>query len=183
MNNKEHPLHEKIGQLISKDRFPGVIKDPACSGSQNIPLFCIVGSEDKSNENEYCNVDLLIVVEDKIKIIMEIEESDFTPTHIFGKFLTSALSTHHIHNSKSIPKDSRVLFIQMIDTSKLEENSSKREQWKRIEKSIKDIISAAGIKIKISDYKLFFGNADEYEMGSTKAKELTDFIEKFRRDE
>ena len=68
----EHPLHKMIGDIIQEGELPNcdVIKDPACGGKQNIPLFCI---DRKSNKTEYCNVDLLILKDNRIRVIIEIE--------------------------------------------------------------------------------------------------------------
>lgn len=37
----EHPLHKIIGDIFTENLFPGyrILKDPACGGKQNIPLF------------------------------------------------------------------------------------------------------------------------------------------------
>ena len=94
----DHQLHQHIGNLLETitRSFPStrIIKDPACckeeerSHWQHIPLFC---SRQKSRKTEFCKVDLLILKDEKIKFILEIEESDIKPTQVCGKFLTSAL--------------------------------------------------------------------------------------------
>jgi hypothetical protein len=155
-------------------KFPDckIIKDPACGGRQNVPLFC---SEKKSNATEYCNVDLLILKDNKTRVIIEIEEANIKPTQICGKFLTSALSSHFIHKtgkSKPIGMDDSVLFIQILDTSKLKKDkTSKIGQWKNIEESIQNIIPVKGSRI--TDYKLLFGDSAEF---GTKGKERKKLI-------
>ena len=71
-----HPLHEVIGDLLATSIAPGcvLVKDPACRGDQRIPLFC---SDAKSLPNTFCNVDLLILSHQKIRIIVEIEQQMF----------------------------------------------------------------------------------------------------------
>ena len=171
----EHPLHIKVGELINDSIFPEakVIKDPACGGNQRIPLFC---SDRRSRETEYCNVDLLITVDSKIKVIVEIEEANIKPTQICGKFLTSALSSYLIHkseNNKCISMADSVLFIQILDTSKLKiDKTSKTRQWEKIEASIKNIIPARWSKI--DHYKLFSGNCYDF-----KSSTLTEYIVNF----
>lgn len=69
-----HPLHLEIGKNIenilkSKNTYR-VLLDPACGGTHNIPLF---NSSIKSNDTEYCNVDIIIIKDNKIKVIIEIE--------------------------------------------------------------------------------------------------------------
>ena len=149
-----HKLHQQIGKII-KEKFNNnnytVLLDSACGGKQSIPLF---GSEIKSNKTEYCNVDLLILKDDRIKVIIEIEESDIKPVHIFGKFLVSALSTHYIHDSKKCAMDQSVAFIQVVDTSKLGINkTSKFEQCKNIGLSIQKILHMKWSNI--GEYKIF----------------------------
>lgn len=183
-----HPLHEIIGEIFTRDLFHGykILKDPACGGGQNIPLFC---SEIKSNQTEYCNVDLLILKSNKIKVIIEIEEADVKPIHICGKFLSSAMAKYYIHESEKnipVPMDNSVLFIQILDTSGLKKNktskikdykSKKIEQWENIEKSVKNIIP--GKESKINNYKLFYGDVSEFGVNGKKRAELVDCIQKF----
>ncbi|MCK9614713.1 MAG: hypothetical protein M0R48_04310 [Candidatus Omnitrophica bacterium] len=159
----EHPFHEKIGDLINNTVFPNckIIKDPACGGGQHIPLFC---SGERSRETEYCNVDLLITVDNKIKVIIEIEEANIKPTQICGKLLTSALSKYFIHESEGsnlIGMADSVLFIQVLDSLKLKiDKTAKTKQWDKIEKSIQDIIPVKGSNI--SRYKIFYGNKTNF---------------------
>jgi len=139
----EHPLHKIVGECIGSHKFPNckIIKDPACGGKQNIPLFC---SEDKSNKTEYCNVDLLILKNNKIRVIIEIEEADITPTQICGKFLTSALSSYFIHESENnipIGMSDSVSFIQILNMSRLKEGTAKPDQWENLEESINEHIA------------------------------------------
>jgi translation elongation factor EF-Ts len=139
MGKKLSLMHRKIGDIFKTALPPDyeLIRDEACGGTQRIPLFYVA---EKSRKTEYCNVDLLVLKENKIKIIVEIEESNVKPTQICGKFLTSAFSKYYIHNSANnapIVMDSSVTFIQIVDTSKLVKNrTSKFEQWKALEMSI-----------------------------------------------
>lgn len=59
-----------------------------------MPLFCYA---EESSETEYCDIDLLVVKDDKIRVILEVEESNVTPIQICGKLFASALSSHFIH--------------------------------------------------------------------------------------
>lgn len=178
-----HPLHEVIGRLIRKDLFSEceIIKDPACGGKQHIPLFC---SGNRSRKTELCNVDLLITQEDKIKVIIEIEEANVKPTQICGKFLTSALSGCFIHeSSKGLPvsMSDSVLFIQILDTTGLKPETSKIDQWENIEQLIRGIIPLKD-KRKITHYELYYGEASEFESGKNEAKKLLNRIENFLGD-
>ena len=182
-----HPLHEEIGTLISEQRFSGceIKRDPACTrkheciGKQHISLFCVEDPAKKSRKTKYCDVDLLIAKDRQVKVIVEIEESNVRPTQGFGKFLASASSTHYIHGTEIYQMADEVLFIQILDNSKLiKGKTSKEAQWLNIEKSIKEIVTTMGGKIKIADYKLFFGNAAKFRAGES-GNGLLGYIDNF----
>jgi hypothetical protein len=153
----KHPLHEAIGVFIKELKVPShyeVILSPECGGKQNIPLFC---SENRGNDTEFCNADILVRVDGKVRLIVEIEESDLSPTRVCGKFLTSALSKYLIHDqigNLPIQMSMHVTFIQVLDSKKLPENSAKGHQGKNLEISIRKVIPLAGSTI--DDYRLFF---------------------------
>jgi hypothetical protein len=145
MNAEPNLVHKKVSDIFEK-AIPSnsnsvLLRDTACGGKQHIPLFY---SAKKSRRTEYCNVDLLLLKNNKIRIIAEIEESNVKPTQICGKFLTSALSRHYIRDSeanKPVEMADSVLFIQIVDTSKLVRNkTAKYAQWKALEKSINRIL-------------------------------------------
>ena len=100
---------------------------------------------------------MLILKNDKIKVIVEIEEANIKPTQICGKFLASALSLYFIHRRKKdkpIGMDDSVFFIQIVDTSKLKKDmTSKIQQFKYIEESIQKILPIKNSRI--DKYKLF----------------------------
>lgn len=175
-----HPLHKIIGKIIDENLSPGydLLKDRACDGNQNIPLFF---SKEKSKQTGYCNIDLLILKDDKIKVIFEIEEANKKPTQVCGKFLTSGLSSYYIHESKEnipIGMDDSVLFIQILDTSTIKkEKTAKIEQWRNIEKSIQNIIPLKNSKI--DNYKLIFGDISEFKNNREKRNELIDCVMEF----
>ena len=172
MNKELHSMHEAIGDIFKNALPPNysLIRDKACGGNQRIPLFYIAK---KSRGTEYCNVDLLILKENKIRIVVEIEESNVKPTQICGKFLTSALADCYIHNSKSnepIEMDESVTFIQIVDASKLvKDRTSKFKQWKTLEESINRIIPLKNSKI--TKYRLF--RTDELDKLTSFIKEIT----------
>ena len=149
MTRKIHPLHKRIADEIESVLPPhSLIKDEACGGDQRIPLFY---DRKKSRKTEYCNIDLLVLKENKIKAIIEIEESNVKPTQICGKFLTSALARYYIHDNdinESVEMNDSVAFIQIVDTSKLKGKSAKPEQWKALERSIQNILPLKNSRIK-----------------------------------
>lgn len=167
----KHELHYRIGEHLKSVEFENVQKviDPACGGKQNISLFL---KEDKSNDNEICNVDFMMLKNNRIKIIIEIEEANIKPTQILGKFMASALAKFYIHktnNNLKIPMADNVCFIQILDTTKLEKNSKKRKQWENIEIAIKEILPSLKSNIKI--YRLFYGKLTDINLN-----EITQFI-------
>ena len=159
-----NPLHLRIGQSLSEclmgKEGTVLLRDGACGGAQHIPLFC---SERKSRETEYCNVDLMILKDNKIKVIIEIEESNVKPTQVCGKFLTSALSKYHLHHSTfKAEMDHSVTFIQILDTSALNrEKTRKTNQWDHLAKSINEILPLKGSKIQ--KYVLLGFNLEDFD--------------------
>lgn len=173
-------LHKVIGDCIKSIELPGckIFMDSECGGQHIVPLYC---STDNSKENKYCEVDILILKDNKIRVIVEIEESNKLPTQIFGKFFASAFSSYFIHESKNKEPKSMsdsVLFIHILDKSKLKEDkTSKIRQGENIEKSIGDIIPISGSKI--DNYRLFYEDIDDYDKDGDKRQELVSYIEEF----
>lgn len=150
-----HPLHLAVAEELAQ-RLPSsctLLRDPACGGEQHLPLF--IGAE-KSRATRMCCVDLLILAEDKVRGIIEIEESGFLPTKICGKFLQSALATHFIHDSQPdgpISYAEKIFFIQVLDGSKcLKTGTRKDAQGKLIEQEIQKLLPLRDI----TDYRLVF---------------------------
>ena len=185
MDQERHPFHKAIGHCIKnniqQDENIKIIMDPACDdeASHNIPLFYTDPDSiqkdrfNKSNKTELCNVDILILKKEKIRVIIEIEESNVKPTQICGKFLTSALSTYY--ESKDYPMADSVAFLQVLDMSKLKGKSSKPRQWKNLERAIKELLPINNIK----DYFLIYGKKADFENEDSKSyKDLIDYLKK-----
>lgn len=175
----KHELHLAVGNLVAKEikgKDTEVVRDTACGGSQQIPLFL----EEKERGNVITNVDLMILKDNKIKVIVEIEESNLTPLHICGKFLAPLLGNKYIHSTKEdkeIEMDNVVMFIQILDKSKLPKNSKKEEQGKKIEEAINKFIEQDK-KLPIKEYKLIYGAVNSFANGD-KGKELIRDIMEF----
>ncbi len=131
-----HSFHEFIGELISSTGYRAIM-DAACGGDGKVPLY--------SSNFRFADVDIAIVHNEAVRVIVEIEESGMNPVHIFGKFLASALSTHFSKGKEYYPLES-VLFIQIVDTSKLNEKSGKLDQFEAIEKAIKSVIPLKAVR-------------------------------------
>ncbi len=138
--------------------------DSACANErrQHIPIFL---EEDRSLEAKICNVDILILKDGKIKIVIEIEESNIKPTQICGKFLTAVLGKYYIHRKnsyRSIQYSESVLFMQILNNSKLKKDKTRKiEQGKKIEQEIIKIIKDQGWKCPIKEYKLIYTKTSE----------------------
>lgn len=166
----KHPLHKKIAEwFVNKYKHESdvsIIKDSACGGKQHIPLF-IGKYEDKSRATNMCNVDLLVIKDNKIAIVVEIEESNIIPTQICGKFLTTVLSDYFSHrkqDGKPFYFSDLPCFIQILDDSKLiKYKTSKDIQGKNIINSISKKILNIGAKGRTRFmYKLIYCNINTY---------------------
>jgi hypothetical protein len=175
MAQMNHPLHLAVAEEIHRrldNRFK-LIRDPACGGKQQIPLF--VGQR-KSSKTRMCCVDLLVLSSGTVRAIVEIEESGFLPTKICGKFLQAALATHFIHDlniEPGIPYADEVLFIQVLDGSKFPKGSHKDSQANLIEEKIRNILPVR--RSRITEYRLFIikGNSDQLRFGEAIASALS----------
>jgi hypothetical protein len=170
----EHPFHLKIGKLVNGlGLLPDKIwKDPACDTESTgvVTLFHSVGSE----RVRFCLVDMLITLPNKV-VIIEIEESNVKPVHIFGKFFASAFSTHYGETEiVKLP----LLFIQILDSSKLKQGKTKKKgQWERIEAIL--INHAKKWPDRTVRYKLFRGGVSEFEPESATGEGLLQLIRDF----
>jgi hypothetical protein len=162
----EHPLHKAVGDLLKEFANNNHLEQPrldeACGGKQRISLF----KGKKSNENNLCDVDAILLKDKEISVVIEIEESKDDPTTIFGKYLTTAMSNCHIRGKEEIKIAKKsVRFIQIIDTKKLKQKTEMIKKYHLIEKEINEnlygsvksykIICADGIKIKAKENNEF----------------------------
>lgn len=168
-----HPLHRKIGNYLKHfENDYTVILDPACGGKSNIPFFI---NKNKGNDTEICNVDALLIQDEKVKVVVEIEEASILPTQICGKLLTTSLAKYCFHsslkNSPILIED--ILFLQVLDDSKLPEKSKKKIQVEKIrEKILANRFLAT--KTPISTYKILWRSVIEND-----GHQLIDIIENF----
>lgn len=179
-NSKVRALHKFVGDCVEQN-IPNdckVVKDKACGGNQSVPLFC---KDHKSSSTEYCDVKILIVKDDEIRVIIEIDDKDYNPSQICGRFLAPALTSYYIHKSEreTVEMADSVTFIHVLSTSDLAENSHKTEQWEYLESSIKEILPIGNIE----NYKLVYGEVNHFkDEGSSGCSELINIIGKALRD-
>lgn len=171
-----HPLHETVGNLLKDDKFPGckVLKDAACGGYQQISLFC---KGEKKKKARYCKVDMAILKDRKIRVIIEIDESNFRPLHLCGKFFISALSDCYKREKETAEMADDVLFIQVVNESKLEgDKKHKKTQMSNIKESIRESLKSGYCKIK--QYELFFGDNSELKQANKMMECIQKALEK-----
>ena len=172
-----HKLHKAVAECIKSYDLPKdceLLRDPACGGDQNIPLF---SSDSKSRATRYSVVDMIILKDEKIKVIIEIEESDRTPIRICGKFLASALSKYFIHEfrgNKPIEMDKSVTFIQVCSTKNLKPGSAKEKQWVNLKDSINTLLESNNLSI--CRYELLPGKPKDFK--KNKCEDLLKIIRK-----
>jgi len=179
-----HNFHRAIGRLINPKDFPKyetlkILKDPSCDPEgQRISLY----KQGIGTPVRYSDVDILVAIDRKPRVIIEIEESNVKPIQIFGKFFASAFSDQYmgkgIGKARYHPIVGPVLFIQVLDSSKLKEGKSKKPgQWENIEKQIQDCLKKPfGI---ITEYEIFRGGGREFESRGGEAKRMINAIERF----
>ena len=161
--NLNHPLHQKVGKILQKlndDQYE-VIRDPACGGKQNIPLFL---TRRKGNDTEICNVDALIIDKERDKVIavIEIEETNILPSHIAGKFLTIALAKYFIHyNQKDKPYPLKDILFLHILKSPSKEKSKKKKQVEYLKKSIWNHLRLCNFSV--NDYDIIWDDDESFE--------------------
>jgi len=172
----QHELHKIIGDILLHEFGDSVRLDFACSRTnddrQQLPLFSSVL---KSRKTQLCKVDILILEKNEVKVIVEIEESGIIPTKICGKMLTSGLAKYYIpHKQRAVPIANPLLFIQILNSKNIPDNSSIKKQWVNIEAALKRIGEIGGRQLC---YKLLFGESENF--SKTHSKGLIETIRKF----
>lgn len=172
----QHQLHQLVGEILVRNFGEDVKLDFACckntDSRQQLPLF---SSEETSRETQLCKVDIVIVSENKVKVVIEIEESGRIPTKICGKFLTTGLAKiYKPHKGSALPLASPLLFIQVLSSVGIPDNSSIPNQLRNIEKAMRKINNVNGRQMY---YLLFVGEPNTFE--SEHRAELTSKIEEF----
>jgi hypothetical protein len=152
------------------------LKDHACDKhGKLIPLY----PNASETRIRFCDVDMLIEVGGTGRVIIEIEESNVKPINILGKFFASAFSSYYRSTKGDLkPLANRVLFIQVLDSSKLKEESGKRDQWDSIADLICTNLRSAFLDRKW-EYKLFIGRHPDVAPKTRERNELVPTIKAF----
>jgi hypothetical protein len=168
--NQPHMLHKQVAETIFKvgaKHSYNVIVDTDCifpnyNGiAQHLPFFI---SYRPARESEVSNVDIVLIKDEKIKLVCEIEESGYIPTKIFGKlFSTASAKICRLKNStkhKYYELDDNSVFIQVISTTGLDELSLKEKQGQLIENEINNNLKTINSWIK--KYRLIYGDVKDF---------------------
>jgi hypothetical protein len=162
-------LHELVAAAVKQDLGDTVQMFWAGECGQHDPIKNgLFRSDKKSRATRYVMPDGLLFFDCGIKVVLEIEESCFSPVHLFGKWAASVFSRYFIHERM----DSAVLFstnstlIQICDVAKAREKNRTRhtyktEQWPNVEDSIKQVIPLPGSNL--AHYHLLWGSAEQFE--------------------
>jgi hypothetical protein len=179
----KHELHKQIGNIF-KDLCPKHLKvhlDEACEGDnisvkKQLPFF--FNKFDKTRSTQVSKVDIMIVKDNKIKLVCEIEESGFNPTKIFGKvFSTASAQICKLADNSQFELDSDGVFVQVISSKHFKQGLSKKPD--QLDK-IKDFIKATLNKndMWIMDYYLLYGTEIDFEPNGTRYLELNKILNK-----
>lgn len=166
MAKSKHPLHESISDII-EDYFNTVpnantYRDSACGKGKRVNRNLSMFFDNRTNRARFTNVDLVVTVNNQVKLICEIDESNVKPNHIFGKYLSVASSNFlGINKEKFIPLNNQFFFLQILDEAKLKEKSNKKHQWINIETSIKNTVCIINNHIK--NYAIISGTKGDFE--------------------
>lgn len=174
---RKSPLHRAVGEAlrVAVEKFPGarLLLDKACdpSAPAQIPLF---GSTDLSRRTCLCSVDAAVLdPERRLRLIVEIEESNVKPTQVCGKFLTAAFSEGASYRGHFYAKASSVHFIQVLDTSRLKiHKTSKVGQWTRIEEAIGALPTIGNI----TEYTMICGHLEQFQLDQPGCQQLFEAV-------
>jgi len=159
-----HPLHVAAGHSLrdAVGEEAHLILDTACGGNRWNPLFM---GDKKSSAARVCNVDALVIKDRAVRVVVEIEESNVKPTQVCGKLFTTAMASHYIHDdvARGSPIPLRdVLFIQVLDTTRLSTGTKKPRQWEMMEGRMLTVLGSDG---PLSDYMLLYGSVGDFALG------------------
>jgi hypothetical protein len=160
-------LHKQIGSVVKELESDNVMVLLAkeCGGDHRLPLYC-ADADDYSSC--LCHVDIVVLVNNIVKVIIEIEESkkmhrnksNIRPQCLLGKLVPVA-TTHSRYKNRRYAMGSSVWFVQVVDTSGLPETSSKVEQMSNLQEFIRSLLRVYPGPVK--EYQMFYGGVEEFD--------------------
>ena len=164
---KNHPLRDAVAAILEKrlselsDESVELVK--ADHSEARIPLYFV---DETGRTASYCNVDLLILKDDRIKIILEIDEAGVDPIRICGNYLTSTFSQFHFHRERDggrrVAMGDSVAFFQIINAPRL--GAYEDDRLIAIEKAIR---SNSTRDSQITEYQIFLGKTKDFQGDDT----------------
>ncbi len=193
MSPISHEFHKMVGKAFDELKLPDegfvVLKDPALDeNGHKLPLFYQPEDEQESDKDTrlrgkiFTEVDMLVLHKNEIKIVVEIEESNFKPIHLFGKYFASEMSSYYIYRpekGKGIEcwMADEVLFIQLLGSKRIHPDSQKTIKWENVEKAIRKHIK---VKTKnITQYCLLYCERNNKESVMMLKRRLRECLEHF----
>jgi hypothetical protein len=79
-----------------------------------VKKFCLYGKDSNSGDPWIVDVDAAVSVQNEVKIVLGIEESDLRPVYFWGKFLATAISRYYKGQRGRIRLSESMLFIQVF---------------------------------------------------------------------
>jgi hypothetical protein len=142
---------------------------------QRLPLFT---DATLTKQDLYCNVDLLVLRENEVRVVLEVDETGYSPTKICGKFLATALCKRFRHPRlapEPVPLSVRTLFVQIIPCpDKSLPRSRKSAQVLSLERSIRAVLPIHGSTV--SEYLLLSGNTNDFRVERAPGQELIEHV-------
>lgn len=162
------PLHKLIGGIIQDVEAPNsqLILDPLCGGTHMIQLFF---TDEASFATRACCVDAAIIVDGRVKVIVEVEETGLRPVQLCGKVFVCLLASHFIHRGTRYPLAESVGFIQVI---RLHNEIHKLSQCRQLRQSIRDIL--ARVNGRVTTYEIFHWHESEFESEKDRQELVTE---------
>jgi hypothetical protein len=164
---QQHLLHEAIADAIQSIIAPpnqilSIELDQACKGKKHLTFFL---SFVPSRESAISKVDIIVMKDNKIKLVCEIEESGLNPGKFFGKvFSTASAKVCRLvdpYGFRYIDFDENAIFIQIVSNSSFNDDVSlKEKQGQLIENEIFHKLATFNSWIK--KYRLIFGDIDDF---------------------
>lgn len=169
-----HELHKAVGDALRSIDYPGmqVLLDSACGGvGRHIRLY---GDEQIGSGSCLVWVDAALVVNDEIRVLVEIEFSNVRPLYLCGKVFASTLCNYYSRRKQTIDLADSVIFVQMIQQFTSE---SKRQQCEYLVKEINLVLES--LESRVRPYVFHYGPHESFAVGKSDADDLRNEILNF----
>jgi hypothetical protein len=186
---KGHPFHRYVGMKLMKLRTPpgsAPILDSACAGPEqhnnthNLPLFATIRDDGTGYYKavEFTDVDAFFPMNNKVRVIVEIEESGIRANKLCSKFMSAALSDYYRRGEETIHLDDVVLFVQVLKSKNKIRNDGSSATWSYLGGKFNGLKLAEGRTMR---YAIYWG--DENGLVGTTSLSLEDRIMHFLKKE